>query len=168
MSLEKSRPAPVSPTILELIKTPFTARLNFRRVGDHFPQENQVLINFEVLVSYTIITINTKSVQERSIYSLVNFHSFYRKSEFKYRLIMVWHVFLYQMVIILWSVSFLTLFCLQMTSLWDTAQCSVIEVDRRFGSSYCLRYHGDLITAGRTWNLSFFLSSMSFPCSIPK
>jgi hypothetical protein len=27
--------------------------------------------------------------------------------------------------------------------LWDVAQCSHVEVDRRFGGAYCLHHQGD-------------------------
>jgi hypothetical protein len=30
-----------------------------------------------------------------------------------------------------------------MTAFWDNAQCSLIEVDRRFGGAYCLHHQGD-------------------------
>jgi hypothetical protein len=31
-------------------------------------------------------------------------------------------------------------FCMKMTALWDTAPCSLVEVDRRFRDAYCLHH----------------------------
>jgi hypothetical protein len=32
---------------------------------------------------------------------------------------------------------------MKITAFWDTAPCSLNEVDRRFRSTYCLHLHGD-------------------------
>jgi hypothetical protein len=37
----------------------------------------------------------------------------------------------------------LTAFGVEMTDLWDTAKCSLVEVDKCFGAAYCLHYHGN-------------------------
>jgi hypothetical protein len=37
----------------------------------------------------------------------------------------------------------LTATSMKMTSFWDTAPCSLVDVDRRFRGAYCLHHQGD-------------------------
>jgi hypothetical protein len=36
-----------------------------------------------------------------------------------------------------------------MTVFWDIAPCSFVEVNRRFGGTYCLHHQGDVMTSRR-------------------